>query len=95
MPAASKRDGNALWLSGVLDAASVTALHAERWKLRGVEQIHLEQVSAVDSTGVALIADLVARAAKTGPRPQVHGLPTGLTELCSAYRIAPDFSDFP
>lgn len=95
MPAASKREGKALHLSGLLDAASVAALHAERWKLLGVEQIHLEQVSAVDSTGVALIADLVARAAKTGLRPQVHGQPAGLLELCRAYRIAPDFSDFP
>ena len=90
-----KREGAKLLLSGRLDADFVAGQQLSEWPLAGVERIVLDAVSEVDSTGIALIAELVARIAANGPRPLVLGRPPGLSELCTAYRIAPDFSDYP
>lgn len=95
MSPTSKRDGSSLLLGGRLDADSVPGLRLSAWPLQGVERIVLDAVPAVDSTGIALIAELVGRIAASGRRPLVVGQPQGLAELCLAYRIAPDFSDYP
>lgn len=93
--AAIERDGNRLRLSGVLSADAVARLHLDRQDMAGVEHIALDAVERVDTVAVALIAQLVSAAAVSGTRPQVSGRPPGLEELCRAYRINPDFSDFP
>lgn len=93
--AAIDRDGDNLRLSGVLSADAVARLHLDRQNVAGVTHIRLDDVERVDTVGVALIAQLVASAADSGTRPLVSGHPAGLEELCRAYRIDPDFSDFP
>ncbi len=93
--AAIERDGNRLRLSGVLSADAVARLHLDRQDMAGVEHIALDAVERVDTVAVALIAQLVSAAAVSGTRPHVSGRPPGLEELCRAYRINPDFSDFP
>jgi len=94
--AAIDRDGNTLRLRGVLAADAVARLRLDRQNVAGVTQISLDEVERVDTVGVALIAQLVAAAAAaSGARPHVSGRPAGLEELCQAYRIDPDFSDFP
>ncbi|PIQ36797.1 MAG: hypothetical protein COW59_10460 [Lysobacterales bacterium CG17_big_fil_post_rev_8_21_14_2_50_64_11] len=95
MTAAIERNGNTLSLSGPITGATVAALHAELLDVHGVSTISLQQVSEVDTVGVALISQLVARTTIADARPHVLGMPKGLSELCQAYRIAPDFSDFP
>lgn len=95
MTAAIDLHDDTLSLSGPITGATVAALHAERLDLHGVTTISLEQASEVDTVGVALIAQLVARTTVNDLRPRVIGMPKGLNELCQAYRIAPDFSDFP
>jgi phospholipid transport system transporter-binding protein len=86
-PAALQRDGAVLRLSGALLVDSVPAL----WKpalalLDGVRQLDVGAVSRVDSSGVALLAELAAR---TGGA-HVVGNPTGLDALRAAYRLTPD-----
>lgn len=89
-------DGATLALSGALDrgraAQQLRALRPAATHRR----IDLTAVERVDSAGVALIAELVDRVRRaSGERPQVSGSPPGLAELCEAYRIQPDFSDYP
>ena len=85
MPTATViRDGDALVFAGTLDRAAVPAL----WKaavpvLAGVARLELGKVDAVDSAGVALLAELTDRAKGA----VVNGNPTGLAELRSAYRL--------
>lgn len=93
--AAIDRQGDTVRLSGVLNASAVARLHLDRQDVAGAEHIALEAVERVDTVGVALIAQLVSAAAAAGARPRVSGRPPGLEELCRAYRINPDFSDFP
>ncbi len=78
------REGDALVFVGTVDRAAVPAL----WKaamplLAGVTRLELGAVDAVDSAGVALLAELADRAQGS----VVTGTPTGLAELCSAYRL--------
>lgn len=87
-----ERDGATLRIVGPMTAGGIARLCPETLTLDGIRQIDLSAVPAVDTVGIALIADLVGRAQ---PRPRVEGRPQGLAELCQAYRIAPDFSDFP
>lgn len=86
----------AIRLDGVLDRARVAAFALDKAATRGVAAIDLGGVERIDVAGIALVAELVARIeAAGGGRPRVEGHPPGLDELCRAYRIAPDFSDFP
>lgn len=87
-----ERHGESLRILGPMTASSIAHLRPETLALDGIEQIDLNAVPMVDSVGIALIADLVGRGQ---PRPRVEGKPQGLAELCQAYRIAPDFSNFP
>jgi len=79
-------------LAGPLTVAGIAGLRPRDLPLTGIERIDLSAVPAVDTVGIALIAEIVG---KTQPRARVDGRPVGLTELCQAYRITPDFSDFP
>lgn len=90
-----ERDGDTLRLSGPITGLTVVELDRKALPLEGFRVISLDAVTTVDTVGVALIAQLVARASHSGSRPQVTGSPSGLSELCLAYRIEPDFSDFP
>lgn len=94
-PRLQRRDST-LVLTGRLDAAGVAGMRVTRTDVEGVTAIDIGGVEALDSTGVALVADLVSRCGGSGQaRPSVEGRPPGLEELCRAYRINPDFSDFP
>lgn len=96
MPEASvRRDGELLRLSGALDVGGVQGLSLDRLDTRGVQTIALDRVQALDSTGVALIAELVARCSTDARRVLIQGEVDGLADFCQAYRIRPDFSDFP
>lgn len=79
-----RREGEALVFAGALERAAVAAL----WKqaqplLKDLRRLDLSAVSEVDSAGLALLAELAARA----PGVSVIGTPPGLTELRAAYRL--------
>jgi phospholipid transport system transporter-binding protein len=84
-PLAVVRDGETLALSGALTRVQVAAA----WKLAlpqvaGVRRIDLTRVPLVDSAGLALLAELAARA---GGGVAIIGQPAGLAELGAAYRL--------
>ncbi|ASR43166.1 hypothetical protein BEN78_06990 [Xanthomonas citri pv. mangiferaeindicae] len=86
-PAAAsvRRDGDALAFAGAVSAATVPALWPRVQPLRaGARQLDLTAVTAVDSAGLALLAELAGDGALT-----VDGEPPGLAELRSAYRLTP------
>jgi len=47
-------------------------------------------VERVDSAGLALLAELAARARKAGHLLAIAGAPAGYNELSAAYRLSPD-----
>ena len=90
MPAASTGSssvaGDALVFHGPLDRAATPSL----WKqaqplLAGIRRLDLTAVAAVDSAGLALLAELADRV----PAVAVAGNPPGLSELRAAYRLGP------
>ena len=84
-------DNGVLRLSGTLDRSAVTALWPQVQSLSGtVQVIDLQQVPRVDSAGIALLAELAARARQQGRTVRLEGAPEGLLELGAAYRLAPD-----
>lgn len=77
-----RRDGDALAFEGRLDRAAVPALwRALQGRRDGVRTIDVRAVDAVDSAGLALLAELAAAGAA------VVGAPAGLAELRAAYRL--------
>ncbi len=90
MPTSSaglRRDGDALVFTGALLRDDVSAL----WRgaaatLDGVRRFDLQAVARIDSAGLALLAELAARA---GGDVAVDGMPAGLAELRAAYRLDP------
>ena len=87
VPASVVREGDALVFRGAIDRAAAPAL----WKqaqplLAGSRRITLGSVGAIDSAGLALLAELAAHA----PGIVVEGDPPGLSELRAAYRLGPD-----
>ena len=44
----------------------------------------------MDSAGLALLAELAARARKAGHALAISGAPAGFNELSAAYRLSPD-----
>ena len=86
-PLAVVRDGDALVFTGALDRASVAGAWSQVGKsVAGVRRIDLRGVTLVDSAGVALLAELAARA---GAGVSIDGTPPGLDELRAAYRLDP------
>lgn len=82
-----RRDGDALVFAGALLRDDVAAL----WRpaaatLDGVRRFDVTAVERIDSAGLALLAELAARA---GGDVVVGGAPPGLAELRGAYRLAP------
>lgn len=85
MDARVQRDGDAVSFTGRLDRDSVPAL----WRALGTtgapaRSVRLQQVEAVDSAGIALLAELAAR---SPDGLVVEGTPAGLAELRDAYRL--------
>lgn len=79
-----RREGEALVFTGALDRAAVAALWRQAQPLlKDLRRLELGAVSEVDSAGLALLAELAARA----PGVSVIGTPPGLTELSTAYRL--------
>lgn len=81
---APRRNGDTLAFAGALTRARVPAL----WRpcvalLDGVHRFDLAAVEQVDSAGLAMLAELAARAGKV----EVSGTPPGLAELRAAYRL--------
>ncbi|KRG68482.1 STAS domain-containing protein [Pseudoxanthomonas dokdonensis] len=96
-PATLARDGDALVFTGALDRQAATRLWAQLLDAAGgasVQRIVLSQVTTVDSAGLALLAELLARLRAAGVSPQLQGEPPGLAELRSAYRLTPEL-EFP
>lgn len=84
-PLAVARDGDTLVVTGALLRPSVAAAWARALPLiAGVARIDLTRVPSVDSAGMALVAELAARA---GHGVTVAGQPAGLAELRAAYRL--------
>lgn len=82
------RDGEALRFAGALLRDRVPGLWRQALPLvPGVRRFDLGAVTRVDSAGVALLAELAARAGTGGVA--VDGAPAGLAELRAAYRLEP------
>ena len=80
-----RRDAAVLRVTGPLDRAAVPAFwRALPADLAGVEAIDIAAVPHVDSAGLALLAELQARA---GGRLAIRGAPEGLQGLRAAYRL--------
>jgi phospholipid transport system transporter-binding protein len=82
---APRRESDTLAFAGALTRARVPAL----WRpsvalLDGVRRFDLSAVEQVDSAGLAMLAELAARA---GKQVAVSGTPPGLAELRAAYRL--------
>lgn len=90
-----RRDGDALVFAGAIDRSAATALWAPACKsLAGAQRIVLTDVTIVDSAGLALLAELGGRLRASGQAPVFEGVPAGLSELRTAYRLTPGL-DFP
>jgi phospholipid transport system transporter-binding protein len=82
------RDGEALRFAGALLRDQVPALWRQALPLAaGTRRFDLAGASRVDSAGVALLAELAARA---GGAVAIEGEPAGLAELRAAYRLQSD-----
>ena len=82
--ASVRREGDALVFGGALDREACAAL----WQrlqplLPGARRIDLAAVAAIDSAGLALLAEAAGRAGIDA----VDGTPPGLPELRAAYRL--------
>ena len=69
----ARREGPVLRLAGILDRAAATTA----WP----------SLQRLDSAGLALLAEVVARGAAAGLAPRIDGAPAGLAELRAAYRL--------
>lgn len=80
-----RRDGASLVFGGALQRAVVAALWPQALaSVAGADRFDLRAVSVVDSAGLAMLAELAARA---GTGITVDGAPAGLHALCEAYRL--------
>lgn len=84
MAAEARLVDGTLVFSGVLDRAAVVALWPQLSKAAGhVLTLDLQTVTALDSAGLALLAELADGGAA------LLGQPAGLDELSTAYRLGP------
>lgn len=82
--------GALLRLRGRLDRDSVPGLWPQALRaLDGAQGLDLHGVDALDSAGLALLAELASRIAARGA-VRIEGQPAGLAGLCTAYRMTPD-----
>ena len=94
-PASVTRDGEALRFAGALSREHVPALWRQALPLLpGARRFDLAGAGRVDSAGVALLAELAARAGNGIAMDGVDivGSPPGLAELRAAYRLQADLS---
>lgn len=83
--ASLRRNGEALEFSGALTRDAVARLwHQALPQLAGVRRLDLAGARTVDSAGLALLAELASRA---GGNVAITGLPDGLGDLRTAYRL--------
>ncbi|HHW4679489.1 MAG TPA: STAS domain-containing protein [Xylella sp.] len=85
------RDGKALVLKGPLNRDAVLEL----WPLietqrHGICQLDLTGLSRLDSTGLALLAELMEQIHIQENLPRIVGHPPGFDELLAAYRMSSD-----
>lgn len=84
-------EGDTLRLRGVLDRAAVITLWPQLQALPArLSRLELAEVERVDSAGLALLAELAARARQGGHPLTISGAPAGYNELSAAYRLSPD-----
>ena len=84
--AAVTRGGEALRFAGPLLRAQVSGAWRQALPLlAGVRRFDLAAVAGVDSAGVALLAELAARAGEV----TITGSPPGYDALRTAYRLSP------
>lgn len=77
--------GEALRFAGVLSRGNVAGLWKQLPKqLGGIRRLELGEVSALDSAGVALLAEIAARC---GGDVAIEGGTEALSSLSSAYRL--------
>lgn len=77
--------GEALRFAGILSRGNVIRLWKQLPKqLDGIRRFELDDVTALDSAGVALLAEVAARC---GGDVAVKGGPQALSSLSSAYRL--------
>ncbi|MBO1749742.1 STAS domain-containing protein [Stenotrophomonas indicatrix] len=87
-------EGDTLRLRGVLDRTAVIALWPQLQALPAqLWRLELAEVERVDSAGLALLAELAARARQAGHPLAISGAPAGYNELSAAYRLSP-YLDF-
>lgn len=85
--ASVRRDGATLVFAGALLRDAVASLWPQALaQVAGASRFDLQDVERVDSAGLALLAELAARA---GGDVVVDGAPAGLSELRAAYRLDP------
>jgi phospholipid transport system transporter-binding protein len=85
--ASVRRDGATLAFAGALSRDAIASVWPQALaQVAGVTHFDLQGVDRVDSAGLALLAELVARA---GGNVTVDGTPAGLAELRAAYRLDP------
>src|SRR5690606_42057852 len=93
MPAAdaarARREGEVLHLEGRLDRAAAIGLWPTVQALAdGARTLELGAVQALDSAGLALLAEAAARIRAVGA-VQVLRAPAGLAQLWVAFRLSP------
>jgi len=77
-----------LALEGALDVTSVAALWPQLCqRLSGIEQIDLARVTALDSSGVAMVRCLQAAAGGGSARPRVINAPPRFAQIGLAHRV--------
>lgn len=87
-----------LQAGGALERAAVPALWAALPlpATGACTRIDLSRVTAIDTAGLALLAEIATRARRAdGTGPTIHGAPAGYDALCAAYRIRPDLHELP
>ena len=84
-----ERTGALLRLRGRLDRASVSRIWPQALAaLAGAQALDLHAVDALDSAGLAMLAELAERLPPNARR--IEGEPPGLAALCAAYRMNAD-----
>ncbi len=84
-----KKDGERLVFAGHLDRSNAPALWQQASaQLTGIQRIVLQDVTGLDSAGLALLAEISARLRAAGTTPVIEGNPPGLSELRAAYRLS-------
>jgi phospholipid transport system transporter-binding protein len=90
-PLSWNRDGERLALRGELDQEFILSLwNARAQATEGVSVIDLNEVTRVDSAGVALLVHFVALIRRQGKEAQLVGKSENLQTLVSLYNLPAD-----